>query len=175
MKYKALKSAAHNVGRSFASSLNWRDNDYVMSHLARAVVTSGEVELDVDLLSGRAQPPPLLAEPVQASVADYVRRFPDMLRSQRISPEAVRVATMRVRFEPERRVDMKEGIGGWTIPYECLVSLTDDHGKIHEGRLAGRWGVDNFNVTPPWRRRLGWWLSGFLRSWRAYRLRQRGM
>ncbi len=82
---------------------------------------------------------------------------------------------MRVRFQPERRVVMKEGIGGWTIPYECLVSLTDDHGKIHEGRLAGRWGVDNFNVTPPWRRRLGWWLSGFLRSWRAYRLRQRGM
>ncbi len=38
MKYKALKSAVHNLGRSFASSLNWRDNDYVMSQLARAVV-----------------------------------------------------------------------------------------------------------------------------------------
>jgi len=84
------------------------------------------------------------------------------------------VATMRVRFQPERR-RRHEG-GNWRLddPYECLVSLTDDHGKIHEGRLAGRWGVDNFNVTPPWRRRLGWWLSGFLRSWRAYRLRQRG-
>lgn len=56
MKYKTLKSAAHNFGHSFASGLNWRDNDYVMTHLARAVVASGEVELDVDLLSGQARP-----------------------------------------------------------------------------------------------------------------------
>ena len=72
MKYKVLKSAAHNFGRSFASSLNWRGNDYVMSHLARAVVTSGEVELSVDLLSGQAKPTPLLEGPVQASVTDYI-------------------------------------------------------------------------------------------------------
>jgi hypothetical protein len=163
VKYKVLKSAAYNFGRSFASSLNWRGNDYVMSHLARAAVASGEVELNVDLLSGRAQPPSLLAEPVQASVADYVRWLPDLLRSQRVSPEAIRAATMRVRFQPERRVDMNGEVGGWTIPYECVVRLTDDHGKVHQGRLVGHWSVDNFNVSPSWRRRLGWWLSGFLR------------
>jgi hypothetical protein len=28
VKYKALKSAAHNFGHSFASGLNWRDHDY---------------------------------------------------------------------------------------------------------------------------------------------------
>jgi hypothetical protein len=163
MKYKVLKSAAHNFGRSFASTLNWRGNDYVMSHLARAAVASGELELNVDLLSGRAQPPLLLAEPVQASVADYVRWLPDLLRSQQISPEAVRAATMRVRFQPAGRVDMDGGMGGWRIPYECIVSLTDDRGKVHQGRLVGHWGVDNFNVPPSWRRRLEWWLSGFLR------------
>lgn len=175
MKYKALKSAAHNFGHSFASGLNWRGNDYVMSHLARAVVTSGEVELNVDLLSGRAQPTPLLGGPVQASVADYVRWFPDLLRSQRIEPEAVRVATMRVRFQPERRVDMNEGMGGWTIPFECVVSLTDDHGKVHQGRLLDHWAVDNFNVPPRWRRRLVWWLFDLRRSWHEYRLRHWGM
>jgi hypothetical protein len=134
-----------------------------MSHLARAAIASGELELNVDLLSGRAQPPPLLAEPVQASVAHYVRWLPVLLRSQRISPEAVRAATMRVRFQPERRVDINEGMGSWTIPYECVVRLTDDHGKVHQGRLVGHWGVDNFNVPPSWRRRMGWWLSSFLR------------
>lgn len=125
MKYKALKSAAHNFGHSFASGLNWRGNDYVMSHLARAVVTSGEVELSVDLLSGRAQPAPLVTAPVQESVAHYVRWFPDLLRSHRIEPEAVRVATMRIRFQPERQVHVTEGMGGWTIPFECVVSLTE--------------------------------------------------
>jgi hypothetical protein len=170
MKYKALKSAAHNVGRSFASSLNWRGNDYVMSHLARAVVASGEVELNVDLLSGRAQPASLLEEPVQASVADYVRRLPDLLRSQQISPEAVRVATMRVRFQPEARVVMNEGVGGWTIPFECAVSFTDDRGQVHQGSHAGDWGVDNLNVPLPWHQRLGW-LSALLRSWHESRLK----
>jgi hypothetical protein len=173
MKYKVLKSAAHNFGHSFASSLNWRDNDYVMSHLARAVVTSGEVELSVDLLSGQAQPTRLLESPVQASVADYVRRFPDLLRSQRIAPEAVRAATMRVRFQPERRVDMNEGVGGWTIPFECVVSLTDDHGKVHQGRLVDGWPVVNFNVSPSWHRRFGWWLCALRRSWHEYWLRRK--
>ena len=65
MKYKALKSAVHNLGRFFASSLNWRDNDYVMSHLARAVVTSGEVELDVDLLSGSERAGAELRDPAR--------------------------------------------------------------------------------------------------------------
>src|ERR1700730_2855707 len=121
MKYKVLKSAAHNFGRSFASSLNWRGNDYVMSHLARAVVASGEVELSVDLLSGEAKPTPLLEGPVQSSVTDYVRWFPDLLRSQRVVPEAVRTATMRVRFQPERRGEVHGGVGGGARPFWCVV------------------------------------------------------
>jgi hypothetical protein len=172
MKYKVLKSAAHNFGRSFASTLNWRGNDYVMSHLARAVVTSGEVELSVDLLSGQAQPTALLDGPVQASVTDYVRWFPDLLRSQRVVPEAVRAATMRMRFQPERRVELHGGMGGWTIPFECVVSLTDDHGKVHQGRVVGDWAVDNFNIPPSWRRRLARWVSDLWRSWRQYRFKQ---
>jgi len=175
MKYKVLKSAAHNFGRSFASSPNWRGDDYVMSHLARAVVTSGEVELSVDLLSGKAQPTPLLEEPVQTSVTAYVRWFPDLLRSQRVTPEAVRAASMRVRFQPERRVDLHGEMGGWTIPFECVVSLTDDRGKVHEGRVIDDWAVDDFNIPPSWRRRLRWWLSDLRRSWHQYRFRQWGM
>ena len=130
MRYKVLKSAVHNSARSFASSLNWRGNDYVMGHLARAVVASGEVELNVDLLSGRAQATPLLEEPIRTSVADYVRRFPDLLRSQQIAPEAVRVATMRVRFQPEARVDMNEGVGAWGgCPISCGPGTSPESGN----------------------------------------------
>lgn len=165
MKYKVLRSAAHNVGHSFASGLNWHDNDYVMSHLARAVVASGEVELSVDLLSGQARPAPLLEGPVEASVADYVRRLPDLLRAQRVAPDAVVAATMRVRFQPERRVELHGEMGGWTIPFECVVSLTDDHGKLHQGRIVDAWAVENFNRPPGWRRRLAWWLADLRRVW----------
>jgi hypothetical protein len=40
MKYKVIKSAAHNFARSFASGLNWAESDYVMSHLLRAAIAT---------------------------------------------------------------------------------------------------------------------------------------
>lgn len=40
-----------------------------------------------------------------------------------------------------------------------MVSVTYDHGKVHQGRVVDAWAVENFNVPPDWRRRLGWWLS----------------
>ena len=56
MKYKAIKSAAHNFGDSFASGLNYAADDYIMSHLARRALTSGRTEMIVDLLTGEAAP-----------------------------------------------------------------------------------------------------------------------
>ena len=79
MKYKVIKSAAHNFGHSFVSLMNYRGDDYVMSHLARLVVETGHTELSVDLLSGRGQPSALLWGPIRASVAVYVAWLPSLL------------------------------------------------------------------------------------------------
>ena len=54
MKYKVIKSAAHNFGHSFVSLMNYRGDDYVMSHLARLVVETGRSEVSVDLMTGQA-------------------------------------------------------------------------------------------------------------------------
>ena len=100
MKYKVIKSAAHNFGHSFVSLMNYRGDDYVMSHLARLVVETGCSELSVDLMTGRAEPRALLWGPVGASVAAHVRWFPDLLASQQVDPAVVRIATMKVTFWP---------------------------------------------------------------------------
>ena len=68
MKYKAIKSAAHNFGDSFASGLNYAADDYIMSHLARRALTSGRTEMIVDLLTGEAAPTELVAPPVEQSL-----------------------------------------------------------------------------------------------------------
>ena len=64
MKYKAIRSAAHNFGASFVSGLNCARGDQVMNDLMRAAVSSGVSELSVDLLTGRAGPVALVSPPV---------------------------------------------------------------------------------------------------------------
>ncbi len=52
MKYKNLKSVAHNFGHSITSAMNWSGDDYVTTHLARAAIRSGETKLRADLIEG---------------------------------------------------------------------------------------------------------------------------
>jgi hypothetical protein len=45
MKYKNLKSVAHNFGHSFTSDMNYAEDDFVMSHLARSAIRTGSTEM----------------------------------------------------------------------------------------------------------------------------------
>ncbi len=50
--YKVLKSVTHNVGASFTSLMNYREEDYVMGHILRRALDVGIGRIDVNLLSG---------------------------------------------------------------------------------------------------------------------------
>jgi len=78
MKYKVLKSAAHNFGHSFVSLMNYRAGDYVMSHLARRALEVQAPELRIDLLTGTAEPASLLIPPVRESLALRIPWFPQL-------------------------------------------------------------------------------------------------
>jgi hypothetical protein len=159
MKYKAIKSAAHNFGDSFVSLLNYRAGDYVMSHLARLVVETGRPELSFDLFTGRAQPRALLWGPVRASIAAHIQWFPDLLASQQIDRSAITGGNVTVVFRPEQRTTPSGPAGVWQIPFECVVILHDDRGKSHEGRVHNTWIVDGSSLPPRWRRTVYWWHS----------------
>ena len=139
MKYKRIQSAAHNYAHSFVSLLNYGPDNYVMSYLAHAAFTSGEPELRVDLLSGEAGPEPLLVEPVRRSVAGYVRRFPEHLESMGLSVDAVRRATLRVRFDLARRSESVRYSHSIRYPFEAAVEVEDDRGKVHVGTVRDEW------------------------------------
>ncbi len=149
MKYKVIKSAAHNFGHSFVSLMNYGPDDYVMQYLADAALESGASELFVDLLSGEACPKELLLPPVRRSVARYVEWFPQLLRSQEIAPEAIRSARMRLRFFLDRvnRTTAWKYPGTVGLPFECRVVIEDDRGKVHEGVVRDVW-VANLPEEP---------------------------
>jgi len=139
VKFKNIKSAAHNTADSFASDLNYDAEDYVMSHLARRVIETGDRELVVDLLSGKATPASLLCGPVQRSLARKIEWFPKNLRRQRIDPERIRTATMRLVFE-DARVSNDIGFPHHKeIPFDAWVIVVDDRGVEHVAHFRRWW------------------------------------
>jgi hypothetical protein len=139
MKYKAIKSAAHNYAHSFVSLLNYGPDNYVMSYLAHAAAASGEPELRVDLLSGAAEPAPLLTAPVLRSIQGYVQCLPRHLESMNITAGAIRRATLRVRFDLEGRRASVQYLGSVVYPFESSVEMEDDRGKVHLGTVHDEW------------------------------------
>jgi hypothetical protein len=133
VKYKAIKSAAHNFAHSFVSSMNYVGDDYVIGHLARAAVASGEPEFRVDLLTGDAGPSAFLTEPVTSSLEWHVPWFGGLLKSQGVQMGAVREAAMRLRFDLSR-LDVR-GLKPAMVPFECEVEITDDRGIVHVGTV----------------------------------------
>ena len=165
VKFKNIKSAAHNTADSFASDLNYDSEDYVMSHLARRVIETGDRELVVDLLSGEATPPSLLISPVQRSLAQKVDWFPKNLRRQRIDPERIRSATMRFVFEDARVSDDIGFPNHKEIPFDAWVTVTDDRGVEHVAHFRRWWTFradrPEFPSVPTmWQKLRRWWRDG---------------
>lgn len=139
MKYKAIKSVAHNFGHSFVSLTNYMADDYVIGHLARAAVASGEPELRVNILAGTAEPAGLAVPLVRSSLDWYAAWFPGLLRDHGIRMESIREAAMRIRFDLAR---MALPLPRVMLPFECVVEITDDRGVVHTGTVRDGWPVE---------------------------------
>jgi hypothetical protein len=87
------------------------------------------------------------------------------LASQQIDPCAIRSGTMKVVFWPEQRGTRGRPAAAWRIPFECVVTLGDDRGKLHEGRIRDVWMVDDSVAPPRWLRSVYWWRSEARRWW----------
>jgi hypothetical protein len=159
MKYKVIKSVAHNLGHSFTSLMNYRADDYVMSYLARAAVESRSSELRVDLISGAAGPSALLLEPVKESIHHYCVWLPKLLESHSVQPAAIINAGMVVRLNIDRVSDDRGFPGNFEPPFECEVTLVDDRGRDHVGRVKGWWSA--YHGGPPPVTRLSYELQGY--------------
>lgn len=142
MKYKNIKSVAHNFGHSFTSALNWAGDDYVMSHLGRAAIASGLNQIEADVRAGTAGPAELLPPPVRESLAHQARKLDALLASQSTDPVLVPRARMRVRLHVARRSSHPSQPRTWEFPFECVVELTDDRGVVHRGVHRDWWRLD---------------------------------
>jgi hypothetical protein len=161
MKYKVIKSAAHNFARSFASGLNWAESDSVMSHLLRAAIATRTEKYHIDLTTGTLAPSAGVSAGVRAAIGSQALRLPDLLRSQRLDPSRLSQPTMSVQFDIDG-ASMFEPPGEYEAAFTCTVELLDDHGVVHRGCVSGRWSTNDLIGTP---------LSPMVRVWRWFRRR----
>jgi hypothetical protein len=128
-RYKVLKSVAHSIGHSFASTLNYDTDDYVMGHLLRRAREVREPTLLVDLLTGEAGPGALMTAPLQRAVARYVAWLPDLVHRHFSDMVFVSGARMTVQFDLAVERPNRYAPACRESPFVIRVEIEDDRGK----------------------------------------------
>lgn len=97
---RVLQSVAHNLGHHAVSGLC-----YVVPHLARAALRSGQLAVTIDLLAEVPLPSPITPDdPLRLSVAALREQFRHILYAEGLTPDAVSAA--RITFLFERRLPL---------------------------------------------------------------------
>lgn len=117
MKYKILKSIAHNFSHSFVSYMNYFDDGHVVDDLLQlARKANGErisIQWIPDSSNDRAFPPR-----VKKSIAHYKEWLPKQVQNSGASIQAIREFRTDIFLKPNEQVAVE-------------AYLVDDRGKKH--------------------------------------------
>jgi hypothetical protein len=117
MKYKALKSVAHNFSHSFVSSMNYVDGDHVIDDLRHLARKAGGGRIRINWLPD-SPPPPHLTPRVLKSIGYYKAWLPDFLRKSGASVAAIREMRTDIYLRRDHRIAVE-------------AYLLDDRGREH--------------------------------------------
>jgi len=144
-RYKVLKSVAHSLGHSYASTLNYDDSDYVMGHLLSRARETSQDTLTVDLATSTAAPDALLTPPVQRSVQRFSSWLPHLVRRHFSDMKYVSAATMTITFDLSLERPNRYASDCTESPFVIRVNITDDRGKVWSAEQRDWW----FPEPPP--------------------------
>ena len=145
VKYKNIKSVAHNLGHSFLSDMNavGEGSRYVIVP-ARLFEIAARARLPVvriDFLARRVEPPEVRVPEVEQAVSLYANWLPHLCSSQNVSPETVVAATLTLTFDYERVRRTKYHPVVEIQEFVCDVTITDDRGVVHRASPDHWWMV----------------------------------
>jgi hypothetical protein len=146
-RYKVLKSVAHSLGHSFASTLNYDTDDYVMGHLLTRARDVREPTLLFDLIAGTAAPESLLVPAVRRAVKRYSEWLPDLVRRHFSDMRYVRAVRMTVSFDLNIQRSNRYAPTCTESPFVLRVEIEDDCGKVWPAEQRDWWFPEP--PTPP--------------------------
>jgi len=115
MKYRILKSVAHNFSHSFVSYMNYFDDGHVIDDLLPVIRETGRLSI---CWIPDTQPPEGLTPRTLKSIAHYKSWLPRHVASAGAEFEAIREFRTEVFLKPNKQIAVE-------------AHLIDDRGKEH--------------------------------------------
>ena len=99
MKYKNLKSIAHNLGHAFFSLMNYTGADYVIERLYKRAKDTGISLIKIDFLNQIIEPSEFKIVGVIHSLKNYRESFPRHVESQNCSMTQIKEVNIFINFD----------------------------------------------------------------------------
>jgi hypothetical protein len=145
VKYKNIKSIAHNLGHSFLSDMNAVDvggrYTIVPELLFADAERSREPEVRIDFISRTVVPAALASAAVQESVANYARMLFELCQHQNVDEHAIKGAVLTIAFDYERTRATPYDPVIAVQEFVCTVVIEDDRGVFHRASPDHWWKV----------------------------------
>jgi len=138
-RYKLLKNVAHNLGHSFTSLMNFAGTDYAMGHILRFARQTGHDTLRINLVTGEAEPPELLAPPITELPVRYMQMFWYLVDRHGSDRSFVQDARLLLRFDTSQARPAQVAPQFQESPYTCDVTLIDVRGNEYLAHFEGWW------------------------------------
>lgn len=122
MKYKVLKSVAHNFSHSFVSSMNYVDDGHVIDDLIRIARNANGERISIFWIPD-SKVQKWLPERVLKSIENYKARLPSFVKNSGADPEVVREFQTDIFLRPNKRIAVE-------------ARLLDDRGKEYVCRVS---------------------------------------
>jgi hypothetical protein len=122
MKYRILKSIAHNFSHSFVSFMNYVDDGHVIDDLRQLARQANGERISIHWIPDSERQVPL-PERVLKSIANYKAWLPDLVSSSGASVEAIREFRTDIFLKPSKQIAVE-------------AYLLDDRGKEHVCKVS---------------------------------------
>ena len=143
MKYKNIKSIAHNLGHSFLSDMNATESRgrylFVPELLFAAAAAHSVPEVRIDFISREVAPSSVQSPELQESVMHYARMLYRLCHDQNVEERAIRGATLTLAFDYDRVRSTKYQPVREVQEFTCTVEILDDRGVVHRAHPDHWW------------------------------------
>jgi hypothetical protein len=121
VKYKVLKSVAHNFSHSFVSSMNYVDDGFVIDDLGELVRNNEQNRISIVWIPDRRQPAALTPRTLK-SIAYWKASLPSLVKASGSDIAAISAFTTEIFLEVNKQIAV-EG------------RLIDDRGRVYVSRI----------------------------------------
>lgn len=146
MKYKNLKSIAHNLGHSFFSLMNYTGADYVIERLYKRAKETKISSIKIDFLNQIIEPSEFNIVGVMNALKNYREYFPRDLESQNCSITQIKEVNIFLNFDLTKK-RRSEYTDLELATYECIVEILDDRNITHKATVVEWWRYEKNSLN----------------------------